>query len=244
MLWYRDGGPRPGRSSSSRSFKVYPLPEGNLPWAGELFPPETTPPFPSLGNRADFSLPSYCLQGRLLSHFHLPPVTIIRRGLISLWLYKEVRKEVVVRRGQIRWVGRVFQTFKKWRSANFWRVTVALWGSVLSWRNKIPFESQRLISTPTYISLFTASTGLDRVLFSSPSLQPAWPIPRPTHFDTENDGCILWNASELLYQTIRYHIPEDRTHLPAVRISNPTVPSSSSPPQSERSNFTPVQNKG
>jgi hypothetical protein len=33
-------------------------------------------------------------------------------GLISLWLYKEVRKEVVVRRGQIRLAGRVFQNFK------------------------------------------------------------------------------------------------------------------------------------
>jgi hypothetical protein len=27
----------------------------------------------------------------------------------------------------------------------------ALWRAALSWRNKIPFESQRLISTPTYV---------------------------------------------------------------------------------------------
>jgi hypothetical protein len=36
----------------------------------------------------------------------------MRGGLISLWLYEEVRKEVVVRRGQIRWEGWVFQNFK------------------------------------------------------------------------------------------------------------------------------------
>jgi hypothetical protein len=32
--------------------------------------------------------------------------------VISLWLYKEVRKEVVVQKSQIRCVSRVFQNFK------------------------------------------------------------------------------------------------------------------------------------
>jgi hypothetical protein len=33
--------------------------------------------------------------------------------LLSLWLYKEVRKEVVAQRGQIRWIGRVIQNLKE-----------------------------------------------------------------------------------------------------------------------------------
>jgi hypothetical protein len=63
---------------------------------------------PSSRNWKINSLPSE----DVFSHSIQIVLIFYERGLISLWLYKEVKEEIVVRRGRMRWVGQVFQKVK------------------------------------------------------------------------------------------------------------------------------------
>jgi hypothetical protein len=60
----------------------------------------------------------------VLKPTHPQPMRLVSaRALSSLEVFLEVRKEAVVRKGQVRW----FRT-SEWRYASFWCVMAALWG--------------------------------------------------------------------------------------------------------------------